>query len=353
MNKIALFLGFLYRQMLLFYPTSFREEYSAEMKTVFSLQLENTQGDFNILCVGLREIRDLPLSLLRAYTYKKREGLVMIEKHFTFRPGSWQEVLLACMPLLLMGFVPALFALLPVTGANNILAGILLISFLAVVLIGLGIIGLLAKLPRWAAGYTIIPLTILIFGGLALLNYFNILSIPREWGFAVFFLIFQGIFLLLLALAVVFLLQITRKIKAFSGFAKKVQNDPSTLSFMLYGAALVIVLSQYEDVAQGSPYLFLSILALGLGVWGYLGLQKTKTRTAALVSGSSLACLFALIANLFLFRNGQNPEISQEILFRVVFSLLVNWLTIQILILAPLFLHLNKNRSFSGQTNAV
>ena len=353
MNKIALFLGFLYRQMLLFYPTSFREEYSAEMKTVFSLQLENTQGDFNILCVGLREMRDLPLSLLRAHIRKKMEEFIMIEKRFTFQPGSWQEVLLACMPLLLMGFIPGLLSLIPLTEANNILAGIILFSFLAMVLIGLGIIGLLAKLPRWAAGYTIIPLTILIFGGLALMNYFNILPIPHEWGFAAFILIFQALFLLLQGLTVIILLLIARKIRAFSLFNKRLQDDRSLLSFMLYGSALVITLGQYEDVAQGNLYLILSILALGLGAWGYLGLQKTKTRTAALVSGSSLACLFALFANLFLFRNGQSPEISQEILFRVVFSSLVNWLSIQVLILAPLFLPLNKRREFSGQTSGI
>ena len=353
MNKTARFFLFLYRIMLRFYPVRFRQEYSEEMQTVFCLQLEHIQGNFKTFLAGWRELLDLPPNILQAHLRQKRESLILLEKRFNFQPGSWQEILLACMPLLLMGLIPALLSFIPGTQTMNTAAAISLLIFLTICLIGLGIIGLLAKLPRWAAGYTVIPLALFILGGLALVNYFDTLAIPHSWGFTAFISIFQGFFLLLLALAVFILLQITARLKAFSSFMKRLRNDPSLLSFMFYGAALVIILGQYEEFTQGSPYLILSILALGLGIWGYLGSNKRKSKTTALVSGSSLACLLTLTANLIAFGMGQASQFSQEILWRVVFSIFINWLSIQVLILAPLVLPFDKNRRFSKNFHTV
>ena len=105
----------LYRQSLELYPVSFRAEFAGEMQEVFANAVsEAAQRDaMSLARVCLRELRDLPASLVREHWYALiAKGVAMSE---TRQPGSWKDAVLAGLPHLLV----VVLALLPLGTVKN------------------------------------------------------------------------------------------------------------------------------------------------------------------------------------------------------------------------------------------
>ena len=97
-------------------PTSFRAEFAAEMQAVFATVASEAaqMGALSLMRVCLRELKDLPASLVREYwdALKTKKGIAMNEP---MQPGSWQDAALARLPHLLL----VVLALLPLGTVEN------------------------------------------------------------------------------------------------------------------------------------------------------------------------------------------------------------------------------------------
>lgn len=68
------FIIWIYEQCLQLYPSAFQGEFADEMRTVFALNVHEAarQGDLSLIETIARELRDLPLSLLREHQRERR-----------------------------------------------------------------------------------------------------------------------------------------------------------------------------------------------------------------------------------------------------------------------------------------
>jgi hypothetical protein len=116
-----------------------------------------------------------------------------------------------------------------------------------------------------------------------------------------------GTHLILLFLLVAVVIWIGGKLPLTQRFSQQLRADPSLISFMLYGGAFLIVLFNFEDVSGVDIYLILASLIMALGSWAYLRTEKVANRLAALITATTLATVFALIANLTLVDYNSSP----------------------------------------------
>lgn len=162
MNHRVRLLSRVYAHLLHLYPPSFREEFGAEMQSVFvETLLEATgRGLVPLLAVCLREIGDLPPVLLREYWSEFRnrglEGLMSALNGATnvpgSEPGTWLETIFAGLPHLLYALAMELPSLLWALFAvpNNWLSPRLVFWPLVGVML---IVGWRQGWPRWSGSW--------------------------------------------------------------------------------------------------------------------------------------------------------------------------------------------------------
>jgi hypothetical protein len=294
-----------YHWALRLYPARFREAYSQEMLLVFQMQLDDTPNLnlWRALHILWGELQPLPL-LLAAAHLRERRNLQMktgLERWFFQPQGSWKEILLAVLPFLLIGTLPGIFSLSPALRNLPIKIGMPILIFLALILVVLGLIGLAVGLPRWSLLYAGILLTFMSLGSLALMTTFStLITIPDTWPSLLFNAVLLGVHLILLFLLVAGVIWIGDKLPLTQGFSQQLRDDPSLISFMLYGGAFLIVLFNFEDVSGVDVYLILASLVMALGGWIYLRTERAANRLTVLITATTLATVFALIANLTL-----------------------------------------------------
>ncbi len=344
MNATAHLLQQAYAHSLKLYPRAFREEYTEELCAVFNLATERAAqtGVWGLAKVAWRELRDLPFAVMAAYVRERRRMQMQkrLDRWFTHEPGSWQEVLLAALPfLLLMGF-PGILTVFSLEKSIPAVIGIGILSLIVVILATLGIIGLFVKLPRWALPYAGMPLALVAFVFMFTLGMRTLFLgdsgtpwVLRMSGFlAIFLIVVLGLMLLCVWLSK--LLTLTHP------FYERVQSDWSLLSFMMYGGALVFLAGMYEDVVGAGWHVLITLIPLVLGIWVYLRDERMSRRLWTLVLSVTAAMGIALVANLQL-TDGFSPtalQIGPLALNRVVLSVILTWLTCETMILAPLLL---------------
>jgi hypothetical protein len=329
----------LYRRAIRLYPSTFQEDYAEELAEVFAMRLQGNRADIKTV---LRELRDLPLALVAAYLRERRRQKMKHSRDhwFTNNAGSWRELLLACLPFLLTGFVPGLLSEIPAVQGLPPLAGMLVLGTLFLILAALGITGLLVRLPRWSLTYAGVSLTLLTLSLIAYSNQFGLISISAAWSVLHLNVVLMGVFLVVLTLSTWILLWASGHIRLMQPFAANLKHDHTLISFMFYGGALVLTLSHYEDIPNGGVYLMLSALALAAGAWGYLRAAAPATRIWALIGGTTLASALTLTANLRLLGVPNPAPISfagLQIQAAVGFVGLT-WIVSMIMVLAPLAL---------------
>ena len=113
MSNRAEIYGWFYSQILRLYPKEFRVNFGGEMTAVFMQAVESSAGTSKALRFFLRELKDLPSSLIRQHwlairkekvpmtTLTESNGIQIEER----QPGAWGVAFLAGLPHLLMGLL--------------------------------------------------------------------------------------------------------------------------------------------------------------------------------------------------------------------------------------------------------
>lgn len=329
-----------YRGMLKLYPDEFRQEFGEELLVVFQMRMNDALRNSrrSVLLTGWRELRDLPAAVVFAHLRERRHKRMAnkFEDWFSQTPGSWREILLAGLPIVLLAFVPGALTIIPAAERIPDSIGQVILLAIAAALIGFGIIGLLARLPRWSLVYAGILITTTAVIGLVGMNQFIIWPFPIRWG--VWWTAgLLAVFLVILFSLVGLVVLAASRIRLAAPFFLNLRKDPTLIPFMMYGGSLVLVMLNYDEVDAGW-LVMLSAVGMLAGAWGYLRSGSVRARLGSLFVGSTLACLAALAGNLFysvLYDYGQVFS-EQAVLNRVLVSGVLSWITCQVMIFFPM-----------------
>ena len=162
MSNWTVICGWFYTQILRLYPKEFHVDFGDEMRAVFMQAVEAHSGTSKALRFFLRELKDLPGSLLRQHwlairkekvpmtTLTESNGVQIEER----QPGTWRTVFLAGLPHLLMGLLIwvgklGMFDVYQVSQTGNAIIGI----GLALLAIGMLLYAWRCGWPLWSASW--------------------------------------------------------------------------------------------------------------------------------------------------------------------------------------------------------
>lgn len=162
MNLVIRRLSYFYAFLTILYPYEFRQDFSNEMQAVFQEKLIASSKDGKrALWRGLwKELRGLPMAILREYWYAFRDTLgrgimFLITEDKSWRIEDRRDAIIACLPPLMMGFGIALGALVVWEPWHTIPRWRLLTGFAIMMLPGLiiglgGLWALIKRVPPWS-----------------------------------------------------------------------------------------------------------------------------------------------------------------------------------------------------------
>jgi len=264
-----------------------------------------------------------------------------IENMFTPRQGSWVEWLLAAIPFLVICIGPGLITatgldskISPIAGIGIILTGILM-------LMAIGIIGLLVRLPRWTMPYAGILLSLIGFTALSAAgaqeSVFKTGSIP----FWARLLIYDAFYLVLMAFILVLVLVVARQLSITQTFYDKAREDWPILSLAMYGGSAIFILGHFEDTAGAGLYLIAVAIVFAAGVWGFLRSSTTTSRLLSIIGAITAASAIAWLGTMNLVPFTSSPEvvIGSMVISRAGFSIIAAWILSVGLLFLPALTH--------------
>lgn len=301
MTRYGQLLVRVYQRALRLYPRGLREAFEEEMLAVFILQAADaeTEGAIGLLKTGLKELRTLPAALLASHLRERRIRQMQnrLQRWFGPSPGSWQETLLALAPFLLLVVAPGLLLLIQGDDAIPQSAGIILIVGGMLFLALLGVIGLLASLPRWSMPYAGIGMGTITYGGLLTLDaysiFFNSGAANWFWRMAGFLLVYFIGLILVVGICV----WLSKRVAFTRPFYENLQKEPGLLSFAMYGMSLVMVVGMYEETIGADWLVLLSGLAMSISAYLYLRQQNWSQQLVSMLVGFTVAMLIGLVAS--------------------------------------------------------
>jgi len=368
MRYLVRFFGWLYTQGLNLYPSDFREDFGDEMENVFRLTaLSGAQDSWRSLikCFYL-ELKDYPASVLREYVQSRRTKMTETSDQFTpIRPAE----LLAALTIFL---IPIIFSLLvTVVGVVNLntlpnwLDMSLKIFFVGSLIAAFGF-AIIRGLPRWSPPY----LGFLIVTWL-LLDPF--LPMKRLWEWAYPHIIrglgqmrtwsmleralYQGVqeaflwsFVLLIA---VILITLLRLLPYTRSLWRRVREDWTQLSFLVYGGIVFYILFIFDEYRQTEFWSLASWIILAIGCLLYLYSKEKYQRIFILLCGATLAMWIVAVGKWFLFPiqdwgpiwKPPPPETERWFEF---YQTMAGWIIIVIALLSPALLNLLPKKLKTG-----
>jgi len=344
MNSPAQWLIRMYAKSLVLYPRSIRVDFTDEMQAVFNLRVDDATGRglWGLVQLVTRELINLPLVLLALYARERR--LSVMQKHlnrwFVHKPGSWQEVLLACLPFLVLFLFPGIFSFNGVEDSIPAALGLGLLVLMVLILALLGISGLLVKLPRWAMPYAGVLMSGMVFLILILLGVSSLFFGQLSGAWWLRMVLFEIISLAALTATMILVVWLAQRFPLTRSFFKQVQEDWSLFSFAMYGGAMVLVLGMYEDISGAGLYILITAIPLLLGAWGYLRLRAVHWRILAMSLAVTVAMGVTLIANIQLMDWASPVEfvIGGLGITRSVLSILLTWVLCVAMLFIPMLL---------------
>jgi hypothetical protein len=248
----------LYRAALGCFPERYRDEYTDEL--LYALRMAaveaEAQGRVALLRLTWRELRDLPLAILRAHLHERRLQMhLRLGAHLPGGPIRSWRLAVVFLPFLLPLLHPLrflIFANLTLTMGMVLLAALELL-FLALLVV-VSFVGLIREFPLWA-----LPAQgLVLFFASAFLQFFALVSVYLTFLLPVYggwpdglvekiwamFLV-QMVYLEFMVAAVAGLLRIV------PGFLKQVRQEWTLLSFLLYGIAILPVMGNDEFQGVG------------------------------------------------------------------------------------------------------
>ena len=346
------FLRRFYGLFLTLYPPKYREDYGRELQSVFDLSLDEavTKGGFEVEKLVLRELVSLPKAILYEHLRERRRSIVTgkFASRFNFAPGSWIESFVALAPFL-FGMVMVLLGYIGRYLIVPLWMQIAFVIFFWSLVLGLFLLGSAKGLPRWFLSYLGLPLPIV---SLLLFN-----SLMEKWGGVWWYrlpwllsaFIQEGLFWMGLVLTMALLLVATILVPKFRPFYRRLREDWTLLSFLLYGTvplALFITFNEYKNV---EPFFFLSLLMLAIGGWFYLRNEAPWKRFWSLFIGLALSMLTAAVGKAVLYEESWPQAFYLGWKNEMVYTL-VTWAWLALIMLIPPALNLLPRSKNSLQT---
>lgn len=332
----------LYAMLLYLFPRAYREEYGEELRTVFDLSLDDARGrgNFELLAVILRELKELPYAVLHAHLRERRKAKMTgkFASRFDFEPGSRNEAFAALTPFL-FSMVMVLLGYFARYWTAPIWASIAFVVLFWSAALGLFLLGSTKGLPRWFLPYLGVLLAIASF---LLFNFLGNFRLDvwwhrsSGWGDDFNFGNFLWIGLILL---VCFLLVIARSVPRFRPFYLRLREDWTLLSFMLYGTVPLMLWLIFDEYVNKEPFFALSLFMLALGGWFYLRKDEPLKRFVSLQIGLALSMFTAAAGKAALILWSRPQELNFVLKDELFFSL-ETWLWLALIMFLPLLLNL-------------
>ncbi len=331
-------------QILWFVPESLPENISGriqrcnELQAVFNLSLDDAKGWGEVIKVFLYELMGLPQAILYEHLRERRKQnrTGKFASRFDFEPGSLTEAFAALAPFL-FGMAMTFLGYLGKYITFPLWSQIAFVILFWSLVLGLFLLGPAKGLPRWFLPYMGLPLPI------ASLLIFDAVLDPKWPGFNVPGLV--GSFLMegllwgwTILITAAFLL-IAAWIPKFRPFYRRLQDDWTLLSFLLYGAAPLALFITFNEYKNVEPFFFLSLLMLALGGWFYLRNDEPLQRFVSLHIGLVLSMLTAAVGKAVLFKESW-PQVFDLTWKNEMIYTLVTWVWLALIILLPLLLNL-------------
>ncbi len=330
----------LYALLLHLFPKAYRDEYGDELQAVFELSLEDAiqAGKFAVALLVLRELVSLPQAIIYEHLRERRKAKMIgkFSSRFDFAPGSRTEVFAALAPFL-FGMVMVFIGYLGRYWTVPMWVQIAFVVLFWSTTLGLFLLGSTKGLPRWFLPYLGLPLPI------AALLIFNALLDPKWPGFDVPWLvgsfIMEGFLWGWMILIVIALVLISAWIPKFRPFYRRLRDDWTLLSFLLYGAAPLTLFITFNEYKNVESFYFLSLLMLALGGWFYLRNDAPWKRFWALFIGLALSMLIAATGKAIQFEESWPQFVSLGWENEMIYTM-VTWAWLALIMSLPLALKL-------------
>jgi len=288
-----------YTLLLRLYPRRFRAEFADEMQAVFTEARTEAAAQGRLGVLFLRELRDAPQSIARAYwhgwTNKWQEGAKLIREAASAADlpppppdgrESWRQVGLELSLFLIAGLLLILVTYLPLAGLSagwqrnlGILGRVVVPLTLPIFLIGLA-----RGLPRWAYPS----------GGL-LLSYYVLTA--NQSGVLPFLVAMLLASTILAVMALVTNVQLSPLPAPVRRIGQSLSLDWTRLSFGLYGAVPLATIFAFDDALTNNrtPYLAIAVLSMVACALIYCRSRQSTLQITALLAGMSLSIWAALL----------------------------------------------------------
>lgn len=291
-----------YSNCLHLYPYSFKEIYQEEMLGVFDEQITSGGSILAKVKLCLREIRDLPFALFNAHLNSRRmPPMKTLNRWFIHQEGSWQEILLALMPYLLLALFPNILMLIPLSAnITNPVIGISIVLVLFIILATLGIIGLLVRLPRWAMPYAGMLVGVVSLAAPVAVSIVFDLGEDATWWLGVLFVLCLFVVIQVVFFGICFWL--AWRLPFIQDFYQMMKRDHAIISFAMYGSASLMVLLHFEDLPNSQWYGLVCSVSMIVSTWGFLRAKNQSVKMNWLMGGITVSSIIALITNLALWK---------------------------------------------------
>jgi hypothetical protein len=280
----------IYTYLLRCFPIMYRKEYEEELVYTFRMAARDSaegRGTGELIVFAWRELRDMPWAALQAHLYERRRTM----KHLPGAHLPGEPVVRWRLAAVLLPFLfPLVFTLLS-ENLNSKFGNIpdtiiiILLFIMLLLILGTAVFGGFKGLPTWSLPALGIPLFIAGFFLMPL--GFNI-PWPADLPSRVAVQIIRG-----MIVPASFGLMAVILMLLFTSFSKRIQQDWSILTFLLYGTLTLHLL--LNDPYRGlAPYEAGGFLIMGAGAYLFLIMPKRWHRLWVLLLAVLLA--FALQA---------------------------------------------------------
>jgi hypothetical protein len=345
--------------MLACYPAEFRVEFGAEMQIVFSIAMREVQrsGKDKFWKLVWREFWGWPGSVLQEHLQARRNKMTAQDQFTPIRPAE----LLAALTIFLTPTIATLLVIIVGEGNMNELPewlDIILVIFLLGSLIAAFGFAIIRGLPRWSPPYLgVLIISLLILGPFwplqrlwewASPHIYRALGQMSTWSMLKRIL-YQGVQNAILwsfvLLSAVILITLLRLLPYTRSLWRRVQEDWTQLSFLVYGGIVMNILFIFDEYRQKELWSLGSWIFLAIGCLLYLHSQEKNQRILILLCGATLAMWIVAVGKWVLvpiqvwepYFESHPPETERWFEF---YRTMAEWICIVIALLAPALLNL-------------
>ncbi len=285
MKQSKRLLLYVYSCLINLFPKGYRAKYREELQAVFLLEMEDAakKGTLSIMSRGFRELLDFPGAVIRQHLRDRKKGIK--QNDFQSDELISRRAILLGMGLFLLALIAEfkLFIFLP-----------FYLGLLAFTLI-VTVVGIFKGLPRWALPSIGVFLAALLLIGYSEINLIwfkdRIVTSGNETSRYIYSAFNNGIFWVSLLSFTIVLFLLLVALPRFRLLSRRLKQDWTLLSFTLYGASVVVLLTSWDDYRYLEPYKISAFIFLAMGAWGYLRSKDSRRRLLSLVFGLMLAMI--------------------------------------------------------------